>query len=49
MDLVDLGAHHDVGTSLGAGGLVWASLAGRGLSPMPQKWLSHRATARASG
>jgi len=41
MALVDLGPHDDARTSVGACGLVSASVAGRGLSPMPQKRVSH--------
>lgn len=45
MDPGDLGAHHEACTSLGAGRVVSTSLAGGGLSSMPQKWLSHRRAA----
>ena len=41
MDEASLGAHHHARRGVGARGLVSASLAGRGLSPMPHKRLSH--------
>jgi hypothetical protein len=40
MDLVDFGAHH-ARRGVGARGLVPVSLECGGLSPLPQKWLSH--------
>jgi hypothetical protein len=44
----DLGPHHHARRGLGARGLVWVSVPGRGLSPMSQKRLSHRRATRAS-
>jgi hypothetical protein len=41
MAQASLGAHHDARTSMGARGLVPVSLECGGLSPLPQKWLSH--------
>jgi hypothetical protein len=41
MGLADFGPYHHARTSVGGRGLVSASVAGRGLSALPQKWVSH--------
>ena len=49
MDFADLVAYHHARTSEGARGVVSTSLVGRRLSPMSQKWMSHRGAAIANG